>query len=152
MDLSVGQSFKRILLSLLSILISVSMFSQAHLTGRVIDAETNLPVPSFILLVGMDQYTFNNGNFDITLSSTVNQRNTLTFISEGYLPLSITMGHDSSKAITVALYPQNINIQEIVVRAFNSDKRLMDTPGAIAHYHQPSACQRAFVYPGPVGQ
>lgn len=132
MDLSVGQCFHKILLSAACILLCVSTFSQIHLAGRVMDAETGLPVPSFKLLVGSDQFTFDNGSFDIQLSATASQQQTLTFISEGYLPLSIPIGENPSKAITVALIPQNINIQEIVVKAFNSDKRLMDTPGAIA--------------------
>jgi iron complex outermembrane receptor protein len=108
------------------------MFAQVHLSGKVMDAETNLPVLSFQMIVGTEQYTFNNGTFDIELSSAINQQNTLVFISEGYQPLSITVEQGSSKAITIALIPQNINIQEIVVKAFNSDRRLMDTPGAIA--------------------
>jgi iron complex outermembrane receptor protein len=132
MDVSVGQSLQRIVLTIAGILISVLTFSQIHLTGTVMDAETGLPVSSFKLLVGTNQYTFDNGNFDIALSSTAKQQNTITFISEGYLPLSMALGEDPSKVMTIALIPQNINIQEIVVKAFNSDKRLMDTPGSIA--------------------
>lgn len=132
MDISVGQSFQRILLSVAAILISLTTFSQIHLAGRVMDAETNLSVSSFKLLVGTNQYSFNNGNFDITLPATVNMQNTMTILSEGYLPFTIAIGENPSKEMIVALIPQNINIQEIVVKAFNSDKRLMDTPGAIS--------------------
>lgn len=132
MDLSVGQCFHRLLLSAACILVSVSLFSQAHLSGRVMDAETDLPVSSFKLFVGTDQYTFDNDSFDIQLPATATQQHMMTFISEGYLPLSIPIEENLSKAITVALIPQNIDIQEIVVKAFNSDRRLMDTPGAIA--------------------
>ncbi|MGE5447551.1 MAG: TonB-dependent receptor [Bacteroidales bacterium] len=132
MDLSVGQNFQRLLLLVAGILVSVSTFSQTHLEGRVLDAETDLPVSSFKLIIQTDQYSFDNGSFDIDLPSTFSPQNTLTFIAEGYLPLTIPIGNDSSKAITIALIPQNINIQEIVVKAFNSDKRQMDTPGAIA--------------------
>ncbi|MGE5428681.1 MAG: hypothetical protein ACM3O8_12355, partial [Methylococcaceae bacterium] len=132
MDLSVGQNFQRLLLLVAGILVSVSTFSQTHLEGRVLDAETDLPVSSFKLIIQTDQYSFDNGSFDIDLPSNASPQNTLTFIAEGYMPLTISIGNDSSKAITIALIPQNINIQEIVVKAFNSDKRQMDTPGAIA--------------------
>lgn len=121
----------KVILSALWILVCIPVFAQSHLTGKVMDAETGLPVASFVIQTENEQYKFNNGNFDISLPPAGGRQISLTFIAEGYLTLTIPSVEDDSKAITVALIPQSINIQEIVVKAFHSDKRLMDTPGAI---------------------
>ena len=128
---SVKGIFHRSLLSAILILVAIPLFSQLHFQGKVQDAETGLPVQHFSVLVGDSEFSFNKGSFEIELSQLDSPERVITFNAEGYLPVSIPVSARSLKEITVSLIPQNINIQEIVVKAFHSEKRLMDTPGAI---------------------
>jgi len=107
------------------------LFSQIRLEGKVLDAETDIPIQTFHVVVSDNEFSFHEGTFEIQLPATDTQEPVLTFRSEGYLHVNIPFKGNIDKVITVYLIPQNINIQEIVVKAFRSDKRLMDTPGAI---------------------
>lgn len=127
---SVNKKFQKSLLSVLFILISFPLLAQLRVEGKVVDAETQRPVQSFRLTAGTDERIFKDGSFLIEQLS-LTEETLLTIQAEGYLPVSIPLTKDTPGVMTIQLIPQNINIQEIVVKAFGSEKRLMDTPGSI---------------------
>jgi iron complex outermembrane receptor protein len=71
----------RYLISVIFLLISFPLLAQYRFEGRILDAETGLPIQTFSI-----------------------QKDSI---------------------------PLNVNIQEVVVKAFGSEKRLLDTPGSI---------------------
>ncbi|MBC8003970.1 MAG: TonB-dependent receptor plug domain-containing protein [Verrucomicrobia bacterium] len=127
---SVNKRYHKSLLSVLYILISLPLLAQFKVEGKVLDAETQRPVQSFRLTTGSEEYIFKDGTFLIEQPS-LTEETRLIVNAEGYLPVSIPLTKDSPGVLTIQLIPQNINIQEIVVKAFGSEKRLMDTPGSI---------------------
>ena len=112
---------------LLFFLISVSLQAQNQLEGRVLDAQTNRPINSFSVQTGPVIQSFTNGIFSIANLSLPTQ---LLVQSGGYAPVRLTVA-TNTRQLTIRLIPENIDIQEITVRAFQSGKRLFDTPGSI---------------------
>lgn len=116
-----------IYLVVLFFLISLPLFAQDNLQGKVLNAETNLPVPSFAIRIDSTEQQFSDGTFSLKVA---------------HFPVSISI-HASqfstlnlkiptaTNQLTVRLIPENVNIQEVLVKAFNSGKRLRDTPGSI---------------------
>ncbi len=117
----------RFLLPTLFFLISISIQAQIHLEGQVRDADTGLPVQAFELKIDSTTASFSNGIFRITASS-VPQR--LVVSSPGYLPFRLSDFQKKMK-LNIYLIPENINVEEVVIKAFQSEKRLLDTPGSI---------------------
>ena len=109
------------------LLISFSLRAQFRFEGRVLDAETELPVNSFFVKTDSTESQFSNGKFELETTRLPAQ---LLFKAEGYYSFSISVSAITNK-ITIRLIPENVNIQEVVVKAFQSDKRLLDTPGSI---------------------
>lgn len=131
MNSSVNKKYQKSLLSALLLLVTFPLLAQVSMEGKVLDAETERPVQSFRLSTGTEELTFRDGTFQLQKAQLSEGTILLTISAEGYLPVSIPVTADSKDMISVQLIPQNINIQEIVVKAFGSDKKLMDTPGSI---------------------
>jgi iron complex outermembrane receptor protein len=105
----------------------VLVSGQYQISGKVTDAVTELPVKAFTIRADSIDYQFKNGEFGLNLSKLPNQ---ITFISAGYS--SVKLNPHSLKTIqNIRLIPENVNIQEVIVKAFNSEKRLLDTPGSL---------------------
>ncbi len=117
----------RFLLPTLFFLISISIQAQIHLEGQVRDADTGLPVQAFELKIDSTTASFSNGIFRIT-TNTEPQR--LVVSSPGYLPFRLSDFQKRMK-LNIYLIPENVNIEEVIVNAFQSEKRLLDTPGSI---------------------
>lgn len=115
------------ILAFLSLLFTSAALAQIHLKGNVFDAESGLTVDSFSVSADSAIYNFSKGSFDLTLK---NKPDKLTFRAKGYN--SFTFMLISAKLqITIRLFPENIKLQEVVVKAFQSEKPMMETPGAI---------------------
>jgi iron complex outermembrane receptor protein len=108
-------------------LIPFSLQAQYHFEGRVLDAETELPVGSFVVQANSTEYQFTAGTFHFETSSLPVL---LTFKAKGYYLFSFPVSSGTTK-INIRLIPENINIQEVMVKAFQSGKRLLNTPGSI---------------------
>lgn len=120
--------FYRNLLPVFFSLISFSVHAQQVFDGKVLDAGTGLPVRAFTVQAGSVTYPFSNGSFHFQTEQTPSQ---LVFKAKGYFSFSCAVSSKTS-VITIHLLPENVDIQEIKVHAFNSEKRLADTPGSIA--------------------
>lgn len=117
----------RFLLPTLFFLISISIQAQIHLEGQVRDADTGLPVQAFELKIDSTTVSFSNGAFLIETKSAPLK---LVVSSHGYLPFRLSDFQKRMK-LNIYLIPENINVEEVVVKAFQSEKRLLDTPGSI---------------------
>lgn len=117
----------RLLLPTLFFLISISAQSQIHLEGQVRDADTGLPVQAFELQIDSATTVFSNGTFRITVNSLPRA---LAITASGYLPFRLSSLQNRMK-LNIYLIPENVNVEEVVVKAFQSEKRLFDTPGTI---------------------
>ncbi len=109
-------------------LISFSVQAQYHIEGKVTDAQTDLPVQMFSVRGDSVETEFANGTFQLRITKLPAK---LSFKANGYYSYNAIVSSGTS-TISVRLIPENINIQEVVVKAFNSNKRLSDTPGSIA--------------------
>lgn len=109
------------------ILTPFSSEAQNRLEGRVINAETELPVESFVIRIDTIDYPFSGGVFQLKYSK---QPIAFTVKCVGYYSYSQPVSSGKNNFI-IRLIPENVNIQEVVVKAFRSDKRLLDTPGSI---------------------
>jgi iron complex outermembrane recepter protein len=102
--------------------------SQHYFAGKVIDADTELPVSIFIIRADSTEYQFTSGTFSLNFNKLPDH---VEFISTGYYSFNLSLISDKTN-FTIRLIPENINLQEVVVKAFNSDKRLLDTPGSLS--------------------
>jgi iron complex outermembrane receptor protein len=126
---SVGlQIIYRNLFPVFFFLIALSVNAQFQINGKVFDAHTELPVSTFQIGTDSTMQQFSDGAFSLTVNRFPIK---LNVNASGYYPFSlhITSG---TKSLTIQLIPENVNIQEVVVKAFQSNKRLFDTPGSIA--------------------
>ena len=114
-------------LFVLFFLISFPLFAQDNLQGKVLNAETNLPVQTFRIRIDSTDYHFSNGTFKL---KTPHFPVLISINAGDFVPLSLRVPA-STNQLTIRLIPENVNIQEVIVKAFNSDKRLRDTPGSI---------------------
>ena len=119
--------YSRYFIPVVFFLIPFSLQAQYHFEGRVLDAETELPINSFVVQADSTEYQFTSGTFHLETS---NLPVLLTFKAKGYYLFSLPVSSEATK-INIRLIPENINIHEIVVKAFQSGKRLLDTPGSI---------------------
>lgn len=131
MNPSVSKKYRKSLLSAFLLMVCFTLSAQVQIEGLVLDAETQRPVQSFLLSTGAEELRFNDGAFQLHQAQLPQGTSLFTIYAEGYLPVSIPVMQDSPGKMTVQLIPQHINIQEIVVKAFGSEKKLMDTPGSI---------------------
>lgn len=118
----------RILIPVFFFLASVTTEAQHVFDGKVLDANTGQPVNVFVLHADSVNHPFSGGTFHLQTTKTPAQ---LIFKANGYFPFAFDVSSKTS-FITIHLIPENIDIQEVKVRAFSSEKRLADTPGAIA--------------------
>lgn len=101
--------------------------AQHHFEGTVLDAETELPVQSFIIRADSTDYHFTYGTYNFETAQLPSQ---LIFSAKAYYPFKLSVSSGKSR-ITIRLLPENVNIQEVIVKAFQSEKRLLGTPGSI---------------------
>jgi iron complex outermembrane recepter protein len=116
------------LLSLFFLLNSISLFSQNKIAGHVLDAETELPLSSFVLQADSIEYQFSDGTFNLELSKLPAQ---VIFKAKGYFSFNLQVSSGKTN-FNIRLIPENVNLQEVIVKAFNSEKRLLDTPGSLS--------------------
>jgi len=116
------------LLSLFFLLNSISLFSQNKISGQVLDAETELPLSSFVLQADSIEYQFSDGTFNLELSKLPAQ---VIFKAKGYFSFNLQVSSGKTN-FNIRLIPENVNLQEVIVKAFNSEKRLLDTPGSLS--------------------
>ncbi len=116
-----------ILLSVFLLLNSFSLFSQNKIAGQIIDAETELPIQTFTIQADSTVYPFSGGNFNLELAEWPTQ---LLFKAKGYFAYKLP-GSSPKTSLNIRLIPGNVNLQEVVIKAFNSEKRLLDTPGSL---------------------
>lgn len=109
------------------LLISFSVQAQIQLKGKVLDAQTDLPVDSFTIQNDSSSNQFTNGTFLLDVPQLPAQ---FMIQAEGYFIFKFTVS-SQTKQISIQLIPENVNIQEVTVHAFQSEKRLFDTPGSI---------------------
>jgi hypothetical protein len=128
MRLLQNRLFSLVFLSILLFLISFSTKAQFHIEGKVYDAETGLPVQNFVLQTDSTEASFSGGFFLIQSNSIPKQ---LVVRAVGYHTFQISDFPKKMK-LNIYLIPENVNVQEVVVKAFQSDKRLKDTPGSIS--------------------
>jgi len=127
MSLLKNRLFSLVFLSALFFLITFSTKAQFHFEGKVYDAETGLPVQTFVIETDLTKTQFTTGIFQIQSSSIPKE---LTLNAEGYLIFRLSDFPKKMK-LNIYLIPENVNVQEVVIKAFNSEKRLKDTPGSI---------------------
>jgi len=115
------------LLPTLFFLIPISIQAQFHLEGQVRDADSGLPVQAFELKADSTTASFSNGVFLIETKSAPHR---LVVSSPGYLPFRL-FDFQKRMKLNIYLIPENVNVEEVVIKAFQSEKRLFDTPGSI---------------------
>ncbi len=127
MNKAKSQFFLPLIFPVLFLLISFSTQAQFLTEGKVLNAQTDLPVQSFIIQYDSAQTRFTNGIFQIRIGKPPAQ---IIFKAEGYYTFSLRVSSNTTPR-SIRLIPENVDIQEVIVKAFHSDKRLSDTPGAI---------------------
>src|SRR5665648_435279 len=108
-------------------LLSFSLQAQHQFNGKVLDAETDWPVSAFTIWADSTEYHFSDGTFELQTSDLTSL---LIFKAEGYYSFSLSVSSGKTN-LQIHLIPENVTIQEVTVKAFNSEKRLRDTPGSI---------------------
>lgn len=110
------------------LLISIPVHSQSHFRARFFDAENGLPVQQLEVIADSVSYLFQENAVDIFLPGLPG---VLVVKASGYLPFRIT-SFPKKTNLTIYLIPEHVNVQEVTVKAFQSEKRLADTPGSIS--------------------
>lgn len=110
------------------LLMSFSSQAQFYLEGQVRDAETGIPVPVFDVQTDSVHAQFSNGIFRVLKNSRPRK---LIVSAKGYLPFKLSDFPEKTLP-DIYLIPEHVNIEEVIVKAFQSGKRVLDTPGAIS--------------------
>lgn len=122
---------KKILLVLLPLLSSLVAWSQeTEVTGKVISAEDNLPIPGVNIVVeGTTKGTTTDidGNYSIQLAS---GENTLVFSFVGFKPVTVQV--DGRSVIDVTLESDVTALEEIVVVGYG-EQRKVDITGSVSN-------------------
>lgn len=113
------------------VVVQFNLFAQnfhgIKVEGCVVDYENNKPVKNFSIKVDSLELNFQNGSFEIEIDKI---RAKIKFSSSGYFSKEIVIT-DSSNFITVYLFPENIEIQEISIKAFESSSKISELAGQI---------------------
>ena len=96
--------------------------------GQVLNAQTNLPVQSFIVHIDSVNYSFSAGKFSLEIGRIPVK---VAISSKGYYSFSLKL-NSPINTLVIHLIPETVDLQEVQVKAFNSGKRLLDQPGSIA--------------------
>ena len=118
----------RILIPAFCFLFSFSLQAQYRIEGKVLDAQSDSPIQSFIIQMDSVEYQFSDGIFSL---QTTRLPVKISVRSSGFYSFRLKITSPISN-LSLQLIPEHINIQEVIVKAFNSDKRILDTPGSIA--------------------
>lgn len=108
-------------------LATTSVFAQTEINGTVRDAQTGMSVQTFMLTADSSAHPFSSGEFTLKIGRLPAS---VRITSEGYLPVNLKIAHTSTN-ISVLMIPENVKVQEVVVKAFQAGKKLQDVPGSI---------------------
>src|ERR1700761_8919752 len=108
------------LLTILS-LFAQNAFSQRVLTGKVIDAQTHLPVPAATLSGGNSASIVadDNGAFEWKAAAGTQQ---IIVTSVGYLPKTVII-KESTKELLIFLDPAGYNLNTVQVKGWSTAKK-----------------------------
>ena len=136
---------KKLLLVLLPSLLSLTAWSQeTQVTGRVISAEDNLPIPGVNIVVeGTTRGTTTDvdGNYSIGLGS---GENTLVFSFVGFKPMTVQV--DGRTNIDVTLESDVTALEEIVVVGYG-EQRKIDITGSVSNVEGEAITRQPSVNP-----
>ena len=99
-------------LNLLLLFLAASTFSQNQINGKILDAETNLPIPNVEIIENTSSkvsFSDSFGNFKLT-----NPGN-FVFSKKGYIDFELNISTD--KFTVIQLYPLPSQLMEVVVNA-----------------------------------
>lgn len=116
-----------ILLVGITTFISLPVQAQVTISGRVLDAETNLPLPgSMIATSDSSGFAFSDeqGFFKVNCRS---NETIVTVISFGYHTKNVVM----TEGLTVLLKPQSYLLDQVVIQGHNSNRKYIETPGSV---------------------
>ncbi len=120
------------LLLLLLIGITLPAWAQYPVKGRVIDTETRLPVQGAnVIIRNSDDRLVSDeeGYFTIERATILRINFTVTHI--GYHPKEVTFaGRDT--LVEVGLEPSQNMLTEVIVRGFETDRKILETAGAVS--------------------
>lgn len=108
-----------------------NVFAQMTVNGRIIDADTNLPINGANIKVSHSSTgctTNGNGEFSINMP---NGKQTLKVTHIGYKPSTYTT-EKSEKGVTIRLENNYINMDQVVVTGTGTHKRMSESPVPIS--------------------
>jgi TonB-linked SusC/RagA family outer membrane protein len=122
-------NFKRKLFLLVTgMLLSFGVQAQVRITGRITSSDDRLPIPgATIKIKGTAKGTLTDVNGSYSLEAAANNVLVISFV--GYTSREVTVGTQTS--ISLALIPDNNNLNEIVVTGYTSQRK-KDLTGAVS--------------------
>jgi TonB-linked SusC/RagA family outer membrane protein len=122
-------NFKRKLFLLMTgMLLALGVNAQVRITGRITSSDDRKPIPgATIKIKGTNQGTQTDVNGAFSLQARPDNVLVISFI--GYSNREVTVGNQTS--ITLALVPNNNNLNEIVVTGYTSQRK-KDLTGSVA--------------------
>ncbi|MDB5020491.1 MAG: SusC/RagA family TonB-linked outer membrane protein [Pedobacter sp.] len=122
-------SFKRKLFLLMTgMLLALGVNAQVRITGRITSSDDRQPIPgATIKIKGTNQGTMTDVNGAFSLQASAENVLVISFV--GYSSREVTVGNQTS--ITIALVPNNNNLNEIVVTGYTSQRK-KDLTGSVA--------------------
>jgi TonB-linked SusC/RagA family outer membrane protein len=119
---------RKLFLLMTSMLLSFGVYAQVRITGRITSSDDRLPIPgATIKIKGTSQGTLTDLNGAYSIQATANSVLVISFV--GYSSREVAVGNQTS--ISLALVPNNNNLNEIVVTGYTSQRK-KDLTGAVS--------------------
>lgn len=125
-----SDNLQKVLFCILLLLPAMLWSQGGRITGKVVDAESNEPLPGVnILIEGANQGTTTDidGNYTLTVPG---PQTNLVFSFIGYTPVTINVGNQT--VINVSLKPDVDILDEVIIIGYGTQKKV-DKTGAVSH-------------------
>lgn len=115
----------RLVLLFLSLL-TVASFAQSPHAAQTFDAQTRRPLPGVTVAVGGQPRAVSDADGRFRLDA-----DSATLSAVGYAPLRVQLSPDSARN-RFFLQPAAVQLDEVIVRAYEANRRVLDVPAAVA--------------------
>ncbi|MCU0467975.1 MAG: TonB-dependent receptor [Arcicella sp.] len=123
---------KKNLLSLLLVLFSISSFAQVVVSGKIVDADVQQPLPGANVVIKgkVDKGTITdaNGKFSVRMDANADAIE-VSFI--GYETIKVKLG-SVTQNLTISLVPSTEDLNEVQVIGFATERSLQETSASIS--------------------
>lgn len=134
----------KLYMSLIGLLISISVFGQEQLTGKIYDMSTNTPLSGAKIETDSGQTTSTDASGNFSVNCTGEQNLTISFV--GYQTYQLNV-KNCDQSVTIALTPSVSALDEVQLSGtLDNDKKVLEKPVSIIQLKEKELNRGAGLY------